>query len=290
MKKKDKGRLWLWISMVLIAILAILAGYFWGLEKSRQESERTAIERPKKEGPPPQPQPKTKESKEGPTFSGEITQGKSFDSKEFCPRIEAEVQDFFKYLDKQSYVQHLEERPDTYGDFKRLLKKLSSHLPTPGGEGVDSTVMEKNIYHLFRILSRSDIRLIKDIIANEADTLELNLEMFYRYLTLENRCPDPEGIRPSFDVLYHYAGFFLDTIGGRAYLSRRPMELRILLTYYSLLIIHEADKRGKNTYGVDIFPHIAPLVEEIKLYPDFKLKKEYLQKLNQMESYYLKRR
>jgi hypothetical protein len=289
MKKKDKGRLWLWISMVLIAILAVLTGYFWGLEKSREESKRTAIERTKEEGPP-QPRQKTQESKEGPLFSGEITQAKPFDSKEYCLRIEADVQDSFKYLNKQSYVQHLEEGSDTYGEFKQLLKKLSSNLPIPGGEGVDPTVMEKNIYHLFRVLSRSDIRLIKEVISNEADTLELNLEMFYRYLTLENQCPDPEGIRPSFDTLYHYAGFFLDTIGGRAYLSRRPMGLRILLTYYSLLIIHEADKRGKNTYGIDIFPYVGPLIAEINLYPDFKLKKEYLQKLNQMESYYLKKR
>jgi hypothetical protein len=68
------------------------------------------------------------------------------------------------------------------------------------------------------------------------------------------------------------------------------MRLRILLTYYSLLIIHEADKRGKNTYGIDIFPYVGPLIAEINLYPDFKLKKEYLQKLNQMEIYYLKKR
>jgi hypothetical protein len=290
MKKKDKGRLWLWISMVLIAILAVLTGYFWGLEKSREESKRTAIEKTKKEGPPPQPQQETQESKAGPVFSGEITQAKPFNSKEYCLRTEADVQDFFKYLNKQSYVQHLEEGSDTYGEFKRLLKKLSSNLPIPGGEGVDPTVMEKNIYHLFRVLSRSDIRLIKEVISNEADTLELNLEMFYRYLTLENQCPDPEGIRPSFDALYHYAGFFLDTIGGRAYLSRRPMALRMLLSYYSLLIIHEADNRGKNTYGIDIFPLVGPLMTEINLYPDFKQKKEYLQKLNQIESYYLKKR
>jgi hypothetical protein len=289
MKKKGKGRRWLWVLMVLIAVLAVLAGYFLGLEKSRKETQSAGIERTKKEAPP-QPQQKTQETKEGPLFSGEIKQVKPLESEEACAQTEADVRDFFKYLNKQSYVQHLEEGPDTYGEFKRVLKKLSSNLPVPAGEGVDLRVMEKNIYHLFRILSRSDIRLIKEVLSNETDTLELNLEMFYRWLTLGNQCPDPEGIRPSFDVLYYYAGFFLDTIGGRAYLSRRPMGLRILLTYYSLLIVHEADKRGKNTYGIDIFPYVRPLIEDINLYPDFKLKKEYLQKLNEMESYYLKKR
>jgi hypothetical protein len=289
MNKRQKRRLRFWGSMVVIAVLAVLAGYFLGLEKSRKETERAAIESTKKEAPP-QLQQKTQETKESPLFSGQIKQAKPLEPEEDCASVEADVKDFFNYLNKQSYVQHLEERLDTYAEFKRLLKKLSSNLPVPAGEGVDSSVMERNIYYFFRILSRSDIRLIKDVLSNEADTSELNLEMFYRWLTLGNQCPDPERIRPSFDVLYHYAGFFLDTIGGRAYLSRRPMGLRILLTYYSLLIVQEADKRMKNTYGIDIFPYIRPLIEEINLYPDLKLKKEYLQKLNEMESYYLKKR
>jgi hypothetical protein len=289
MKRRQKRRFWLWVSILFIATIAVLIGYFFGLRHSREETERVVVEKIKKEAPPQTGQ-KTPEAKEGPVFSGEIRQVKPQDAKEYCPRIEADVQDFFKYLDKQRYVQHLEEGLDTYGEFKRLLKKLSSHLPVPGGEGVDSKMMEKNIYHLFRTLNRSDIRLIKDVLSNEADTMELNLELFYRWLTLGDQCPDPEGIRPSFDVLYHYAGFFLDTIGGRAYLSRRPAGLRILLTYYSLLIVHEADKRGKNTYGIDPFPYVKPLIQDIDIYPDFKLKNEYLQNLNQMESYYLKKR
>ena len=64
----------------------------------------------------------------------------------------------------------------------------------------------------------------------------------------------------------------------------------MLLSYYSLLIVHEADRKGNNTYGIDIFPHIAPLLTEMAIYPDLKLKKEYIQKLNQMESYYLQKR
>ena len=167
---------------------------------------------------------------------------------------------------------------------------MAAKPPIPAGESADSTVLNSNIYHLFRVLDRKDIRLIREVIANESETLEMNVELFYRWLTLGERCPDPEGIRPSQEALYHYAGFFLNTIGGRSYLFRRPLRLRLLGTYYSLLIVHEADKEGRNLYGIDPFPHIAPLAKEIALYPSFRFQGTYLEKLEELEKYYLQRR
>jgi hypothetical protein len=91
-------------------------------------------------------------------------------------------------------------------------------------------------------------------------------------------------------VLYHYAGFFLNTIGGRSYLFRRPLGLRLLCSYYSLLILQEADKQGRNSYGIDALPFIAPLAREIALYPDFRFKQTYLKNLEEMEKDYVKKR
>ena len=91
-------------------------------------------------------------------------------------------------------------------------------------------------------------------------------------------------------MLYHYAGFFLNTIGGRSYLYRRTLALRLLCTYYSLQILQEADKQGKNAYGIDVFPFIAPLATEIALYPDFRLKQSYLKNLEEMQREYVKKR
>ena len=274
--------------MVLIAVVAVLVGYFLGFERSRQESEKKLSEKEKESFS--QPQKEIQKGDQSPIFAGEIKQPETLEPQEYCARIENDIRDFFQYLDKKNYIQHLNERMDSYAEFKQILKKLSSNRPVPAGEGIDSAVMTKNIFHLFRILGKSDIRLVKAITVNESETLELNLELFYRWLVLGNQCPDPGEIRPSFDVLYHYAGFLVNTIGGRAYLSRRPMALRMLLSYYSLLIVHEADKKGRNTYGIDIFPHLAPLSAEMSIHPDLKLKKEYLQELNQMERYYLQKR
>ena len=288
MKRKTKGRLWMRISMVLIAVVAGLAGYFLGFEQSHQENEKRLSEKERESAH--QAQKQVQKSDQAPIFASEIKQPQSMEPQEYCAKMENDIRDFFKYLDKKNYIQHLNERMDTYAEFKRILKQLSSNLPIPAGEGIDSLVMTKNIFYIFRILSKTDIRLVKGIIINESETMELNLEIFYRWLLLGNQCPDPDEMRPSFDVLYQYAGFFLNTIGGRAYLSRRPMALRMLLSYYSLLIVHEADRKGRNTYGIDLFPYIAPLLTEMAIYPDLKLKKEYIQKLNQMESYYLQKR
>lgn len=276
------------ISMVLIAVVAGLAGYFLGFEQSHQENEKRLSEKERESAH--QAQKQVQKSDQAPIFAAEIKQPKSMEPQEYCAKMENDIRDFFKYLDKKNYIQHLNERMDTYAEFKRILKQLSSNLPIPAGEGIDSIVMTKNIFYIFRILSKTDIRLVKEITINESETMELNLEIFYRWLLLGNQCPDPDEMRPSFDVLYQYAGFFLNTIGGRAYLSRRPMALRMLLSYYSLLIVHEADRKGRNTYGIDLFPYIAPLLTEMAIYPDLKLKKEYIQKLNQMESYYLQKR
>jgi hypothetical protein len=288
MKRKTKGRLWMRISMVLIAVVAGLAGYFLGFEQSHQENEKRLSEKERESAH--QAQKQVQKSDQAPIFAAEIKQPQSMEPQEYCAKMENDIRDFFKYLDKKNYIQHLNERMDTYAEFKRILKQLSSNLPIPAGEGIDSIVMTKNIFYIFRILSKTDIRLVKEITINESETMELNLEIFYRWLLLGNQCPDPDEMRPSFDVLYQYAGFFLNTIGGRAYLSRRPMALRMLLSYYSLLIVHEADRKGRNTYGIDLFPYIAPLLTEMAIYPDLKLKKEYIQKLNQMESYYLQKR
>jgi hypothetical protein len=120
--------------------------------------------------------------------------------------------------------------------------------------------------------------------------MEISLEMFYRWLTLGERCPDPENIRPSMTTLYQYAGFFINTTGGRAYLFRRPSGLRLLVSYYSVLIIHEADKKGRNNCGIDIFPLIEPLKNEIRYYPDFQFQEEYIGQIEEIEEYYRKKR
>ena len=166
-----------------------------------------------------------------------------------------------------------------------MLKKRTRCSP----EGFQLSCLGAEIGVRWVVEFRNDLG-IREVIKNEQDTMEMNLEMFYGWLMMGDRCPDAEGIRPSLDILYHYAGFFLNTTGGRAYLFRRTPELRLLVSYYCLSILHEADKKGKNNYGLDIYPFISPLLKEISLYTDFQFQSDYINNLNKMVNYYLENR
>ncbi len=207
-----------------------------------------------------------------------------------CEQLQGSLVDFFRYLDGKKYVQHLGAGADTYQRFQRILKRVASRVPIPAGEGIDPRITVENVYHLFRVLDRQDLRLIKDVIRNEPDTLEVNLRLLYEWLVAQGGCQEAADYRPSMKALYHYAGFFLNTIGGRAYLFRQAPALRLLVSHYSLLILHEADLKGRNTYGIDVLPFIGPLRKEILRYPDLHFQADYIAGLDRLESHYLARR
>jgi hypothetical protein len=315
MKKRDRRRFW-WRLIILAVLVAVgLTAYFLFLEKEGEErkteekkieerkveerkaqekeaaEKRASVDKPASTEKERAPQVAAKKPLKGiPIIPEEVKEGRPSKKEDDCSKIENTVQDFFTYLNKERYVRNLEADMDSYERFKGVMMKLSSEPPVPAGENMDTLIMTRNIYHFYRLLENEDLRLIREILRNEADSLELNLDIFYKWLMLGDQCPDPQKTRPSLEVLYQYAGFFLNTIGGRAYLYRRPLNVRLLISYYSLLIVHEADKKGKNSYGIDVFPEITPLAREISLYPDFHFQNDYILQLTQLQNYYLKKR
>ncbi len=313
-KGKSKTTWWIWVS-ILVLLAAALTGYLVMRQEdqetpSPEETARPAQERTetgaveRKDLPPPSTAaPGAEKSGETP-FTGpdepvEEEAGGDEEEKQApapgeeevpCEEIQARVRDFFDYLDRKEYVDQVLLEKDTWEVFKSALSKLSARPPIPAGEGLDPVVLTRNVYHFFRVLSGREIQLAKDVLRHESDTLEFNLEMFYQWLTQEDRCADPEEIRPSREVMYRYAGFFLNTIGGRSYLFRRATEARLLVTYYSLLILYEADKEGRNQEGIDIYPFVKRTKEEIASHQGLHFKEAYLEKLSEMEAYYMARR
>ena len=289
--KSKRGHGWWWL--LLVIILAGL-GYYLYSETGRQPAKDSVMKMPapvRKKPFPPEQQRVTGEEEATlvrPTPDEPIV--KPVPQEDYCARIEKNVAEFFRYLDEKDYVSRLNPKTAVYTRFKNILRRAAARPPFPAGEGADPKMIIRNLYHFFRILDRKDLSLIRDVLKNEQDTMEISLEMFYRWLTLGDRCPDPENIRPSMTVLYQYAGFFINTTGGRAYLFRRPSGLRLLVSYYCLLIVHEADKKGRNSCGIDIFPLIEPLKNEIRYYPDFQFQEEYIEQLIRIKDYYLKKR
>jgi len=206
-----------------------------------------------------------------------------------CQRIEKDITEFFAYLEKKDYIRELELGENLFIHFRNLIDSLSSHPPIPAGEGFNYDIMIQNIYHLYRTLGIKDLKLVKAIIEHEADALEVNLSIFYRWLLSGDTCGRREGLPPPLEISYRYAGYFINSIGGRAYLFRRETRLRLLLTYYSILVIHEADKRKQNSFGIDISPYLEPLAVEIENYHLLYFRREYAGRLIDLKNYYLKR-
>ena len=220
----------------------------------------------------------------------EEVESKAMKVEDECQKMEKDLQEFFTYLDTKDYIRELRIGEGTSNHFIKIIRALSLNPPIPAGEGLNYDMIINNIYHFYRALELKDLTLIKLILKNEADTMEINFALFYKWLMSNDECGQKEGIPPTLDTLYRYAGFLVNSIGGRSYLFRRETRLRLLLYYYSLLIVHEADKKKMNNFGVDITPFLEPLAEEIENYQFLYFRKEYAGRLISLKDYYLKKR
>jgi len=290
MAKKRKGLFWLSL-LLIIGVLG--AGYYLYVQKTHHaetEGVGGGASQPNAGSGPEMPTPAG--NKETVSASEKTADPRAnTNSEEYaCADLQTHMTDFFLYLDEKRYVQHLELDTDTFTRFGQILQHLSDNPPIPAGEGIDPRIIVRNVYHLFRTLDRKDLRLIREVIMNEEPSMEVILKVFYTWAVLRRDCPVMEDIRPSMETLYLYAGFFINTTGGRSYLFRRSPTFRLVLFHYCISIVHEADKMEKNSYGIDILPFIVPLIKEIAHYSNLEFQKEYLAKLRQMENYYLKKR
>jgi len=216
-------------------------------------------------------------------------EGKALRLEDECPKMERDLMEFFAYLEKKDYIKELEIEEDLLSHFKRIIHTLSLNPPLPAGEGFNYSIIIQNIYHFYRILGIKDLNLIKLVVENEADSMEVNLALFYRWLISGDECGRKDGLPPELDTIYRYAGFLINSIGGRAYLFRRETRLRLLVYYYCIMIIHEADKKKINSFGIDITPYLEPLADEIENYQLLYFRREYAGRLIDVKNYYMKR-
>jgi hypothetical protein len=287
---------------LLLLVIALIAGgllilYFHYVGKGHEEKPAFQQERRVEAGSPGEmPSVKEEPTPEAPKEGLEVVLGEKgieaqpMTREDECQRIQEDLKGFFAYLDKKDYIRELELGKDPFTHFKKIIENLSSHQPVPAGEGFNYDIMIQNIYHLYRTLGIKDLKFIKAIIEHEADTLEVNLALFYRWLMSGDTCGRSEGLPPPLDITYRYAGYLINSIGGRAYLFRRDNRLRLLLTYYSILVIHEADKRKLNSFGIDIIPHLEPLAGDIENCHLLYFRKEYAGRLIDLKNYYTKKR
>ena len=209
--------------------------------------------------------------------------GKSFET------LQQDVIRFFHNLDQREYIKAHDLPEGTYKQFLKVLADLSANPPAVAGETKDLAKLRQNLTHLERVMGNDNAALVKDILENDKEILEPTADLLYEWVTKGIDSRNGE-IRTSNKALYEYAAFFLSTLTGKAYLWRRDAKTRIVVTYYSILILDRANGESLNRHGVDILPCISQLKDDLMSYRNLSRRGEYLEKLRNLEDVYGRQR
>jgi hypothetical protein len=203
-----------------------------------------------------------------------------------CEDLEQQIKAFFIYLDIQDYPMVQESAHGSYDVFRQMVRKLSENPPVVTGETTDLISLTRNMAHFYKILGKRRIQFAKDVLHNETDIIESIMATFFEFYTSDKCCQKDLQKCPGPGVLYEYAGFFLNTVGGRSYLLRRDSKVRILTTYYSILILDMANDAVLNRYGIDIRPHINRSIDDISNQKNLIYPEPYLMELHHLKEKY----
>jgi len=198
-----------------------------------------------------------------------------------CDVLEERIRAFFEYLDGKAD----DDAADSHAAFVGILGELSRNPPVVIGETRDMFTLMRNQAHFFRILDPARLELVTGILAGEKDVLEHTIDLFYSYY-VRGECCKAEGECLSLATVYDYASFFLNTLSGQSYMMRRESTLRGLTRYYSVRVLDQANDQGLNRYGMDIRPHIASAMDDIRNLENLLLKERYLAELEQLTEKY----
>ena len=196
------------------------------------------------------------------------------------------INDFFTYLDHQSYVQSHNLSGGSRKQFFQICESLLADSPVTTRETDSLNYLLKNVYFFYRTLGKKRIILINDVLRNESDIVEPLMRLFYLRFTAPDSISDGRSVCPTLEQMYEYVSFFLETLGGQSYLFRRDPRIRILAQYYCVLMIDAAIEQGHNPNGIDIRPHVRHMLDEISDQKNLIYKNDYLVALEKLKRKY----
>jgi hypothetical protein len=197
---------------------------------------------------------------------------------------------FFRHLDQQDYIIDYQLQGGSRKHFSRTLKKVFANPPIVTREADDLFSILKNMSHFYRILGRQEINLVKDVLTHEIENIEQTMSVFYRWSEVSQPTGDNNlDLAMPLASLYEYGGFFINTLGGQAYLFRRDSRIRLLVRYYAILIIDRANNSDMNRHGIDIRLAIESLIDEMAVSQMLAGQDEYLARLAAMQTKYQSR-
>jgi cell division protein FtsB len=194
------------------------------------------------------------------------------------------MRNFFAYLDSKGYARRRGLEGSSREICERVLQKLDDTRPLVNGENQNLFALMRNITFFYRVLGKGTLLAINDIIEGEAAIMEPVMALFFEWLNPWQ--PQAHGPKVSREMMYDYAGFFLQSMGGRSYLFRREPGIRMLTLYYSLLVLDQANRDGLNVEGIDIGPPVELLIREIRYSRRLSDRQKYLDTLKEIQGRY----
>ncbi len=180
-----------------------------------------------------------------------------------CDNQVNQLDAFYAYLDRQSYLSAYSISSSSQTHFTELTKKLLANPPQISGESNDLYTILKNTAHFFRILGKDNILMMKNILDSEKGRFEQILENYFILVT-HPECSKTRYGDINKDAIYEYACFFLNTMGGRLYLFRRDSLSRMVVTYYAILLVDLANDQSRNHHGISLGPPVDMLISEME--------------------------
>lgn len=269
------------IKKILIIVLVIILGVavydYWGWEKDDSRLIREMTEKSEMSGPAVTIVPEAQTPAAGRTPV----------AADVCRESRAKIQGLFAYLDRQDYIASRRLKGGTAKHFTGLLARLLNTPPFAQQETDSLLQVLQNRVYLYRVLGKKDTLLLRDILLKEGDILESSFAILYQAMTLQEKCKaDGPALRLPLQEVYPHAVFFLNTLGGTAYLMRRDLKVRMLTQYYCILILDQANRRRLNSLGLDIRPPLDILMRDLKGTANLTRKEEYIETLKSIRAKY----
>ncbi len=163
-----------------------------------------------------------------------------------------------------------------------LLGALAGEEPVTGGELRDCDALVGNVFVLARALGRERLVTLARLARETRADPEVAALALWRYVAVAPSCGErSRGLTR--ERLYGYGVWVLDTLGGSAFLARRPPREEALVAFYALLAVDRAARGGHNPAGYDLAAgarRVRAMLEGVEL----RWRDRYLRVLDEVEA------
>ena len=203
-----------------------------------------------------------------------------------CQQTAGEIEAFIKGLEGKAYIKAYGLNEPLPDHLETIISQLLNNPPINANETSDLLTILKNNSHVFRVIGIKNLSLLKDILTNEHSSLEQLFSSLYSWSNMNQDCLGKSSLKLHLPLAktYEYAAFFLNTLGGKSYLSRRDPTTRVMIRYYSVLIVNQAIKHSMNKYNIDLYYHLRAVMKDISDNSTLEDQEQYLDTLRKIQT------